>query len=258
MDGVSAREKRRWLVRFWIGQAAALYLATPAYILLVDDGPVRLRDCLRPLIDLSYVTTMAIVAAVVTALQWAYLRPIRPPVPGRRPVRMLWSMLIGAFAIATMIAAAALAYVGFMHDYCGRPGPGEALGWALLGLFAINWILATPLLMAFADRAASHEDLLARVATRLFAGTVIEVLAVMPLDVLARERERCSCSRGTLQAVWIGTAIGVILFGPVVFFVLLARRRTRWPGGRCGACGADVGDALVVKRCPACGAGWAD
>lgn len=258
MDGVSAREKRRWLVRFWIGQAAVLYLGTPAYVLLIVEGPVRVAECLGTLLDPSYLTSISIFVAVVTALQWVYLRPIRPPMPGRRPVRMVWSMLIGGFAISALLAAAALAYIGFMEDYCGRPGPGEALGWLLLGLFGLNWLLATPLLMAFSDRAASHEDLLTRVATRLFAGTVIELLAAMPLDLLAREREKCSCGRGTLHAVWIATAVGAILFGPVVFLVLLARRRTRWPGGRCGACGADVGDALVVKRCPACGAGWAD
>jgi lipopolysaccharide biosynthesis regulator YciM len=47
------------------------------------------------------------------------------------------------------------------------------------------------------------------------------------------------------------------MLGPAVFLVLLGRRRQRWPGGRCAACGADVGEALYVPRCPSCRAGWA-
>jgi hypothetical protein len=260
VDGVSARAKRRWLWRWWIGQAVALYLGVALARFLAGDSSYDVEDYGEVLTEGAYMLWVFGIAGLFAALQWVYLRPVRPPATSGKPVRLVWSMFIGGFAVSAMLLALLFAAGGVAHDILGiRPHTleSDAAGWVLLGLLVLNWGLATPLLLAFADRSPTREDHLARVATWLFAGTVIEVLAAIPLDVLARRHEDCWCARGTVWTITVGVTIGTILFGPVVFLVLLARRRRRWPCGRCLGCGADVGEDLHVPRCPACGAGWA-
>lgn len=259
MDGVSARAKRRWLVRWWIAQAAALWIGVLLIPLLAGAEDVKYGKIAS---EPGYSAWIAGIAIVFAALQWLYLRPVRAPQPGNRPVRLVWSMVVGAFAFSVLLIALLLAAAGVLDNLVGvQPrvlddDPGA--GWALLGLLVLNWVLATPLLLGFASRAQSAEDHLRRVATVLFAGTVVEILAIVPLDVLARRKEDCWCFRGTLLAIVVALVAGLVLVGPVVFLVLLARRRRRWPSGKCAACGADVGDDLRIARCPACGSGWAE
>lgn len=264
MDGVSARAKRRWLVRWWIVQGVALWLLVPLLPFLAGE---KNADVGRMLAEpdysgwMEYTAWMGGIAAFVAALQWAYLRPVRSPVAGAKPVRLVWSMLVGGLAVSMLLCALLFVGIGVVNDILQvRPKvcDDDSSGWVLLGLLVFNWAAATPLLLAFARRAPSHEDHLRRVASVLFTGTVVEVLSALPLDVLARRREDCWCGRGTLVAVVLGLVAGTILLGPLVFLVLLARRRRRWPMGKCAACGADVGDELRIARCPACGAGWAD
>jgi hypothetical protein len=261
VDGVSARAKRRWLLRWWAVQAVALYLGVAMAPFLAGDSSYDFEDYGEVLTEGAYLLWMSGVAAFFATLQWVYLRPVRPPATSGKPVRLVWSMLIGALAVSAMILALLFTAGGVAQDVL-RVAPNPLLadgvaGWLLLGLLVLNWGLATPLLLAFSDRSPTREDHLTRVATWLFAGTVIEVLAAIPLDVLARRHEDCWCARGTVWTITVGVTFGTILFGPVVFLVLLARRRRRWPGGRCTACGAEVGEDLRIARCPACGAGWA-
>jgi hypothetical protein len=261
VDGVSARAKRRWLVRWWIAQGVVLWLGVPAVPALAGAGHGDTSRSFEALGDPEYSLWMAGFALVFAFVQWLYLRPVRAPQAGRRPVRLVWSMVIGGLALSALLAALLLAAAGVADDLVRiRPKvfDDESAWWALLGITLLNWVLATPLLLAFASRSHSAEDHLRRVATVLFAGTVIEILAVTPLDVLARRHEDCWCGRGTLLAISLALTVGLVLVGPVVFLVLLARRRRRWPGGKCAACGADIGEDLRIARCPACGAGWAE
>ena len=259
MDGVSARAKRRWLVRWWIAQGVAMWVGVLLIPLLAGEDDANIG---RMASEPAYSAWMAGIAAFVAALQWVYLRPVRPPVAGAKPVRLVWSMVVGGLAVSLMLGAVLFAGVGVANDILGvRPRvlhDDAAGGWILLGLLVFNWAVATPLLLAFARHAPSREDHLRRVAAVLFTGTVVEVLSALPLDLLARRHEDCWCGRGTLVAVVLGLVVGTILLGPLVFLVLLARRHRRWPSGKCAACDADVGEDLRVARCPACGAGWAD
>jgi hypothetical protein len=247
-------------VRWWIAQGVVLWLGVPLIPSFAGADPEP-NHFLRALGEPLYAAWMAGIAAFFALLQWLYLRPVRAPQPGKRPVRLVWSMLIGGLAVSLLLCVLLFAGVGVANDVLGiQPYviEGDAAGWTLLGMLVLNWALATPLLLAFASRSHSAEDHLRRVATVLFAGTLIELLAIIPLDVIARRREDCWCFRGTVLAIGIALVVGLILVGPVVFLVLLARRRRRWPMGKCAACGADIGEDLRIARCPACGAGWAE
>ncbi len=261
MDGVSARAKFRWLVRWWIAQGVGLWLAVPLLPYLAGADPSERGWYERSLGDPLYAGWIAGFTVIFAGLQWLYLRPIRQPVPGAKPVRLVWSMVLGGLMVSLLLCVLLLAALGVANDILViRPYviEDDAAWFAIIAILVLNWILATPLLLAFASRSHSAEEHLRRVATVLFAGTLIELLAVVPLDVLARRKEDCWCFRGTLLAITLALAVGVILAGPVVFLVLLARRRRRWPSGKCAACSADIGEDLRIARCPACGSGWAE
>lgn len=129
---------------------------------------------------------------------------------------------------------------------------------------ALSWLIASVLVYRFCIRRLragdTHEDVLSRLAARLFLGTIIEVAAIIPLDVMVRRRVACYCWTSSYFALTICGAVGLVLLGPIVFLPILARRRKRWFQGKCDACGYDMTALLAsghpVDRCPECGAGW--
>ena len=118
----------------------------------------------------------------------------------------------------------------------------------------LGWIVATPLLLAFIRR-GDQESALARIASRLFLGSVVEAGAVIPLDVMVRRKTDCYCGEGTLWTLTICWGVGTLVLGPAIWLVPLARRRKRWFAGRCEACGYDMWGCREAARCPECGAG---
>jgi hypothetical protein len=258
MDGVSAQAKRRWLVRWWAAQAVVVYLALPPCLALAFDDEIRYSDGYTGVLtDGDYAAWTLGTLAVVTLLQALFLRPIREAPPGRRPANLFWSMSVGGLAVAFLVTGAVCIVYGALHDLAGRTVGSGAVAWCCLMLFVMSWCFGTLLLASFAGREKPPDGPLGRIAATLFMGTVVELLASLPLDRLARKNEDCTCARGTWWGIVFGAVGGLLMLGPAVFLVLLGRRRQRWPGGRCAACGADVGEALYVPRCPSCRAGWA-
>jgi hypothetical protein len=119
----------------------------------------------------------------------------------------------------------------------------------------VNWAVAAPLLARFVRR-RGPEDGLGRIAAWLFTGSVVEAAAVIPLDVMIRRKSNCYCAEGTLWTLTICWGIGGFALGPAVWLIPLAKRRKRWYGGRCAACGYDMRACMSAERCPECGAGW--
>ncbi len=133
-----------------------------------------------------------------------------------------------------------------------------ATSWApwIIGIAAaISWCVATPLLIAFC-KGGKREDLLHRLAGALFVGTIVEVAAIIPLDVLVRRKESCYCWAGTYIALLVAGGVGLVFLGPMILLPVLMRRRKRWYEGRCELCGYDMSATLKAERCPECGTGW--
>jgi hypothetical protein len=256
LDGISQRSKRRWLVRWSLTQWAALHFALPLYLYGFLDEDDSL-DYAEMVFDPGYAGWVAGIAAVLSLAQWLYLRPVRAPRRGDRPVRLIWSVAVAGLAVALLFVALFFAVIGVLSDVAKTLQMDDWVGWTALVVLATNWLMATLLLHSFATRDTEAEPFLRRIAATLFAGTIVEVLAILPFDLVARRHNDCWCARGTLWGVTLGVFAGLVLLGPATLLLLLARRRRRWPGGRCQACGADVGEDLRIARCPACGAGWA-
>jgi hypothetical protein len=119
----------------------------------------------------------------------------------------------------------------------------------------VGWIVATPLLIAFARR-RTQETAISRIASLLFIGSIVEAVAVLPLDIMVRRRSSCYCEEGTFWTLIASSTAGVLALGPMLYLLPIRRRATRLVQGRCAVCGYDLSATPKVDRCPECGAGW--
>ncbi len=135
----------------------------------------------------------------------------------------------------------------------------EVPGWVeilmVFGPFLIGWTVSTPLLLAFI-RKRDTETALQKLASLLFLGTAIELLAVIPIDVFVRRRTSCYCLEGSYLALVTLVPLGFLALGPMVFLVAASKRRKRQLDGQCEVCGYDMTATPKAERCPECGAGW--
>lgn len=125
---------------------------------------------------------------------------------------------------------------------------------ALFSLPLVGWGLATPLLMRFAKRHPG-DSALDKLAARLLLGTIFEVAAIIPFDVMARRRNNCYCFEPSFFALIAAASAGFIVFGPAVFLIV-GRRRAKAFSTVCPACEYDMSGFPHALCCPECGAGW--
>jgi hypothetical protein len=86
----------------------------------------------------------------------------------------------------------------------------------------------------------------------LLAGTFLEVLITIPVDVQVRKKTNCYCGEGTFVALVIGSSVALWSFGPGLVLLFLTRRLQREGYfSLCGKCGHDLSN-LTEKRCPKC------
>lgn len=262
----------RWRVLglLWLAQLALAYIAWPLWFMqgASVSGPSGRwlgRFDADEFFEIMREPTFHMVAAgsalAVGVLQAVLLWPVRRP--GPRTARG-WSMSVSlaaaGLACAALTAGLVIAVLGALEeferislDFAGPWGLGPE--WMLLAFTVLAWAAWTPLLIAF-TRAGSRESALGRLSARLLLGTIIEVAAIMPLDVMVRRKTDCYCATGTYLALTIAGVVGLFAMGPAVILPLLARRRKRWYQGRCDACAYDMTATPHAQRCPECGAGW--
>ena len=247
------RRKWTWVVLFWIVQAAVPYIFLPP--VYAGEWPTGSRWG-EALTDGSYIAGVGGALALLTLGQALFLLPVRQPGLARRGMPLWLSLGLGGFVIAGMAAGIVLALLDAAW-MIWRDQAGETFehGWWVLGVLLVGWAIATPLLVRFCLR-KPVETVLSRIAARLFLGTLVEVMAVIPLNVMMRKRDSCYCGHGTLWTLIFCAGVGWFALGPALFLPLLARRRKRWYLGYCGACGYDMSGCISAARCPECGAGW--
>ncbi len=189
--------------------------------------------------------TVPIAAWIVT---FAFLWPRRG-----NGVPVLLSVSIAAMAAAMLVAALLGAATSAIDLILGRQTDITTI--VMLSGGAIAWVAFTPLLLAFCRR-QRPESALAKLAARLFLGTIIEAAAIIPLDVMVRKKFDCYCGQGTFWALTFCWGVGALALGPAVFLLPLSGRRRRWMHGLCDVCDYDMSGCMDAERCPECGAGW--
>ncbi len=168
-------------------------------------------------------------------------------------VPVLLSVSIAAMAAAMLVAALLGAATSAVDLILGKETDVTTI--VMLSGGAIAWLAFTPLVLAFCRR-QRPESALAKLAARLFLGTIIEAAAIIPLDVMVRKKFDCYCGQGTFWALTFCWGVGALALGPAVFLLPLSGRRKRWYGGLCDACDYDMSGCMDAERCPECGAGW--
>ena len=87
----------------------------------------------------------------------------------------------------------------------------------------------------------------------LIAGTILELIITIPIDVQVRRRTQCYCNEGTFFSLIFGLSAILWTFGPGVAILFFVRRRQLIEAsGRCRQCGYDL-RGLDSCRCPECG-----
>ena len=252
MDETVRRMGVRWRVMawMWLGQTVLAWVLPLVVMQQWDDAWDYLwsREAL----------VFALIAgASLALLQTLFLWPVRRP-GLKRTGRSVWiTMGLAAFAgVALVMGAVASGIEVAMTLLNAREAlEWEVVFWGMVVMQGVGWVTATPLLVAFA-RKEKQEGTLARWSARLFTGTIVEVVAIVPLDVMIRRKHDCYCAAGTFWALAICGGVGLFALGPAIYLPILMKRRKRWYGGHCEVCGYDMSGTPNAERCPECGTGW--
>jgi hypothetical protein len=258
-----------WLVgAYWVLQATGVYALTPLWLISAfnvepgkDLGSVGSAEYVEALGSLQWMTWSAVIVSVLTGLQLIFVWPVRRPAPRDHRGWPIWvSLGIAGLAVAALLTGLLLAisqgiYTYTQFDIFVKYDIPIKREWVVGAWCLVSWGVATPLLVRFC-RGGPRESLLAKVSSRLFVGTVIEIAAIIPIDVMVRRKESCYCGAGTYFGLTLCGAVGVLVLGPAVLLPLVVRRRRRWYEGKCDACGYDMRSTPKADRCPECGMGW--
>ncbi len=242
----------RWrlMLLMWLGQTVLAWVGPVAVVREWDDA-------LSYLFSREAIGLALIVGASLAILQTLFLWPVRRP-GLKRTGRSVWiTMGLAAFAGIALLIALVAAGIEVALTLLNAPElvEWEIVFWGLIIMQGVGWVTATPLLVAFA-RQERQESTLARWSARLFTGTVVEVVAIVPLDVMVRRKNDCYCAAGTLWALAICGGVGLFALGPAIYLPILMKRRKRWYGGHCEVCGYDMSGTPNADKCPECGTGW--
>jgi hypothetical protein len=251
------------LLTFWLGQGIAIGVLLALFAASYENRPFH--SWIQILISWEFLVSVAIAVVSLAILQTLLLLPVRRPDRSGQGMP-LWitaglAALVGSLLLIGLVLA--LSDAAWLWDQYfastlrsgqdeAAPFPFTAAWFVMLG---VSWALFTPLLAAFL-RKGDTESALARLASSLFLGTVIEAVAIIPLDIMVRRKTSCYCGQGTFLALVTCIGLGTLLAGPAAWLPLLARRRKRWYRNHCPRCGYDMHGCLQADQCPECGTGW--
>ena len=217
-----------------------------------------------------------ILVPVMIGTQVLFLLPVIPIQVTAGPSRSLRaSIILGGLGAAMLTTGFALGLTslvqllgGWVKDldlalYTGVEGmaiiepemyayPGFLVPLAFL---LVSWFLWSLVLVRFMKR-GKPLDRISRLTGLLFAGTLIEIILLIPLEAMIRRRTDCYCATGSFQALLGGTTAAIWLLGPMAFLLIL-RRRPAWWTRHCRHCGYRKGPH-ATGQCPECGNEWGD
>ncbi len=244
-----------------------MMLAATAVVLAIvveDWSDIRLlalTDALGDMVsDPDWWSIVGPTALVLVALQGVFLIPMfrrRPPREHRG--KSLTASLLVAGALA---GALTMGIGGGVLELIGLIGLPESTSldkddlWVIpLAMLGVGWVLWSLLLVIFV-RGIWADRTLGRLVGLLFAGTLIETIVILPLDVMVRRRTDCYCGTGTFMALSFCALATLWLTGPGVVIALLSHRHRRWRDDHCGKCGYPKGPS-PGPVCAECGSEWA-
>jgi len=239
--------RHRWIVTMQGIQAALLLVV----VAILNRGGES------PWIALGWASVWAV---VMSAVQWCLLMPVSKPAvkPGRTVKWWLWASALAAGLCCGVLVFGAVIISGDFGWGLGLWGHEAENSFATVGLvcFFVSWVVCTPLLIAFFKR-RDRDKRYCQVAASLFLGSVIEVLAAIPIDMMYKKRETCQCGpSASIAGAFLAMMVGFLVLGPAIVLAVFWRRSRAGSRGLCAACGFDLTGLASRDRCPECGAGW--
>ena len=177
---------------------------------------------------------------------------------GRDSRPLLPSLLGAAFVGALGMTALILALtdvVGLLRNNEAKEYEGHwSLFWIILSVLACSWLIWTPVLAIFSRR-RPHRTTPGRLVGLLLGGTIIEMVVIIPVDLLVRSRNSCYCSTASFHGTWLAVLALLWLAGPGIVLAVTSKRRRAWLAHHCTNCGYAKGPSPGPK-CPECGYAW--
>lgn len=228
--------------RFFLAGVYLLVLAGAALLLIFNSNNATLGDILGLLIFIAifFGTQIMLLAGA-------------PSFHRRRPTHrrhIAISIVAGAVAAAALslgFIATGVSLLGHPMDWAFTGGPISPWFY-LLGAPWLFWLVLFSLMWS-----GQWHVGFGRMYRLLLAGTLVEIIFTIPVDVMVRRRTHCYCEEGTFFSWVIGATMAMWTFGPgVVLLFLAVRFRRAGPKGICANCGYDL-RGLPENRCPECG-----
>jgi hypothetical protein len=265
------RRSRRWLI-FLIGlpiYTVVLWAVAVSAIVLLNapgDFVSTWRDILADPEDIFteplawiWCNGPVLLIVITQALMVGPLITLKP-VRGPKAHSLVVSILVCAL-VTSMLVLALLFAVLELFDVWDEPlnmdeGPwgGEAALWLSLPVLFLSWVFWSLVFFRFTRRGRSY-GIMGRLIGILLAGTIIETILIVPIDIMVRRRTDCYCATGTFHALLLSTFAVLWLAGPGALIVFTRRRRRRWADMYCMNCGYEKGPS-PGEKCPECGYAW--
>lgn len=270
--------RRRWLL---------LLIVLPLYVLVLTYVSMALatiivdplngwRECLRefsrvvfrgdfaeaidPFSETFIWPYFAGPAILVTVTQCLFLLPVvSPPRKGKTGHSLCLSFIVAGLVGSGLATGLFLSLVQLVRMIVGNHDDfiADSLwSWcSWLGApLAVSWIIWSFAIASFARRQRSP-SVLRRLIGVLLGATLIEVLVVLPLDIMVRRRTNCYCGTATGHTMGLAAWAGLWLAGPGVVLAIMSKRRRLWWETHCQSCGYEKGPS-PSERCPECGFNW--
>ena len=208
---------------------------------------------------------------VLVSSQWIFLVPatLCRPARGAHSRSLMLSMTMIAIVVAALFVAlvyslgeAVVILLGgsdlfdLIDPYASGPIWRRALGWTLLPLvlWPASWLFWTPILWIFTRRTLGRGRW-QRLVGLLLGGTVVELLVIIPIDIMVRRRTDCYSATGSFFALLFSAFALVWLAGPAIVLPITSRRRRLWAETHCTNCGY-ARCPSPGPHCPECGFAW--
>jgi hypothetical protein len=203
---------------------------------------------------------------VMLISQIVFLLPVvrQRPLAGGRAKSLQASMVAAAMVATLLTFGLTMGVIGLLqlllanrrgiHDPSDAEIGNAAIGWCLAGLIVVSWVFWSIVLMWFAKRRQGR-GVLSRVIGVILGGTILEVIVVLPVDIMIRRRTDCYCATGSFVTLSLSAWALLWLAGPGAVIAVTSRRRRLWRETHCEMCGYQKGPR-PAEKCPECGYEW--
>ena len=130
---------------------------------------------------------MAVCMGAFILLQAMLVMPMRYPARAERGASVWLAILSAALLAAGLVVGFIAALLGVLGEYGVIDSIPIDSWWGLAGVVAIHWALMVPLMAAFVRR-RDHEGVTRKLSMLIFVGSIVDVAAMIPLDVMIRRK----------------------------------------------------------------------